>query len=634
MKHQNLTKVCLSLVLLIILGCSSDLIKKNETENNEISDITEFNGFSPADNTDSLYVEEQFNEEEALLDHILRYYNDALNAQQDGNFGLAETKIDSAAILASEIDLNNITDESLRLRYTTTLASLFREYGVILDVTEEINQEDPMAWLDELSETDPEQLKNGQGSFEDLRIIAQKLALRCDIPIDYNEKVKNSIYYFQTLRRKEMTLWLERSGRYLPMIRQLLEEEDLPHDLAYLSMIESGFSAKAYSRAHAVGLWQFIYSTGRLYGLKRTQWIDERRDPVKSTKAAAQHLKDLYKLFGDWKLVMAAYNSGPQRILRQIQKNEDYEFWDLSLPRETRNYVPSFMAAVIISKAPELFGFENIALEPQFDYDTIEVHPYTSLSVAAKCAETTKEYLRYLNPELRLDRTPTGKEKYVLRIPRGTKEKFLAEFAKIPVETYAPPRASTHVVRRRETLSHISQRYGVSVNSLMAVNNITNPRALSVGRRLRIPGRSTKTSSSSTTRSSSSQKVIPVSPEDTFAYTVRRNDSLWLIAQKFNSNIPTLQAINNMGNRTKLIAGQSLRVPDPQSISGYSQADQPKTVSTTSGKIIYTIQKNDTLYEIAQKYGVTHGEIMRWNEITNHRKIQPGQKIVIYKKQN
>ena len=571
----------------------------------------------------------RYYDEEACLAQILQYYDAAMTAYQEGDFGLAETKIDSASVLCANIDLDTIDDESLVTRYQTTLSYLFQGYGKLLNETERIVQENPMAWLDELTETDPEQFKNGKWTDEELKRIVVKIALISDIPLDYNDSVRNSILYFQTNGRSAMTKWLQRSGRYVPIMQEILQEEGLPLDLVYLSMIESGFSPTAYSRASCVGLWQFLYSTGRLYGLNRTTWVDERRDPVKSTRAAAAHLKDLYKMYGDWQLVMAAYNSGPTRVTRQFQAEEgDIEFWEMALPRETKNYVPSFIAATVIAKAPDLFGFENIEKAPPLEYDEVSVRPYTSLSVAAKCAGTDVATIKGLNAELRTDNVPADVKTYSLKVPKGSAEIFRTAYDKVPAEQYTPPRVSTYYVKRGDTLSQIATRYGVSLSRLMAANNIRNANTLRIGQAINIPG----TGSGAVTSSSTAPRVVTVDRTNTARYTVKRDDSLWLISQRHNTTVAVLQALNNMGSATRIMPGQVILLPGAApSTTSTSRANtaSPQVASSSTGEITYTIQKNDTLYEIAQKYGVKYQEIMQWNKITNHRTIKPGQRIVI-----
>ena len=236
--------------------------------------------------------------------------------------------------------------------------------------------------------------------YKDLYV--RKLAGSADIPVDYNAEVVKTIRYFQTTARKAFKAWLSRSTLYEPMIRSSLREAGLPEDLVYKAMIESGFNPRAYSRARAAGIWQFVSGTARLYGLKNNGWIDERRDPDKSTRAAIRHIQHLYGLFGDWRLVIAAYNCGQGRLERIIRRSGTNDFWKLKgLPRETRRHVPRFMAALIISRDPEWFGFHDVVYQVPPKYDVVPVSEYVHLRVAAECAGTTYARMRSLNPELR-----------------------------------------------------------------------------------------------------------------------------------------------------------------------------------------------------------------------------------------
>lgn len=644
MRFRNLSMVILSIFWLSCSGCLSNIVNFKTTED-KATDIGTSNDVQQSDSdSDALMTDitdpeppaeiPDYSEEEATLSAILNLYDEALEALDKGDFSLAETRIDRAAVLASDIDITSIQDDSLSRRYMNTLSSLFQDYGRMFKNVDQINQEEPRNWLDQLAETMPEDFKNGKWKDDELREIIRKISLRCDMPIEYNDQVKKAIYFFQTVNKEEMTKWIRRSGRYINLIEEILEEYDLPLDLAYLAMIESGFNTKAYSRAHCSGLWQFSSATGRMYGLKRTQWYDQRRDPVKATKAAARHLTDLYKIYGDWYLVMAAYNWGPRGINRQIKRGNT-DFWSMEMPRETRNYIPSFMAAVIISKAPELFGFENVEKDAPLTFDTVEV-PYTSLKSAAKCAGIDFETLKAMNTELIKTHTPAG-EKYALKIPAGTKDHFISEYAKLPKEKYTPPAIENYYVKHGDTLSGIAAKFHVSVKSIVIENGISNRNRLRIGQRLSIPG---YTASSGISKSSAaftqvSQNEIDAALKNTFTYTVQQNDSLWTIAVKHKTSINMIQELNNMGRHTRLVPGQQLNIPvvtnDPT-----PTASPPTEIASVSpnkdGEIIYTIQSRDTLYEIAMKYNVSYKDIMRWNKIKNHRTIRPGQKIIILTK--
>jgi len=610
-----------------VLGCSSSVKLRNSTavENTEAKKISVQE--TAHDSLITEKTENRYENEEMVLENILQYYADAQTAHEYLDFGFAETMIDSAFVLLNNIDFASIEDDDLTLRYKDVVFALGRELGMIVHETELISKEDYTSWIDELENYDD--FKNGKWTDEELRKIVMKISLKSDMPVDFNDKVIKAIHYFQTNRRNEMIKWMRRSGRYLPLVRKILAEEGLPQDLVYLSMIESGFNPKAYSRARAVGLWQFIYSTGRLYGLTRNEWVDERRDPVKATRAAARHLNDLYKMYNDWNLALAAYNWGPTRITRQVKKTPDIDFWDMNMPRETRNYVPFFMAALIISKEPDLFGFENIDYEKPFEFDTVSVHPYTSLSTMSKFAGVSVDELRDLNVELRKGRTPAGKKMYALKIPVGTKDKFLAEYAKYDPEKYTPPSVSAYRVRRGDTLSGIARKFGVRLSYLMNANNLRNANRLSVGQTLKIPG-------SNFSATASAKANTNVSRENATVYRIKKNDTLGTISEKFKTTVSTLQKLNRMGRRTRIYVGQTILVTGAQSANASpskSQASSGRSltaaIDTTPGRITYVIRKNDTLYEIAQKYGVNFKDIMRWNKITNHRTIKPGQKIII-----
>ncbi len=315
-----------------------------------------------------------------------------------------------------------------------------------------------------------------------------------DIPIVINKQVEYFIDYFQTRVPKRFAIWLARSGRFGPMMRKILREYGLPEDLIYQAMIESGFSCQAYSRAHAVGPWQFIRGTGRRYGLKINYWVDERRDPVKSTHAAAQYLRDLHAEFGSWYLAAAAYNAGEGKIRKALKRYKADDFWSISqrrrryLKRETKQYVPKMIAAAIIAKEPEKYGFDNIKYQPPLSYDLVQVHPGTSLGVAAKLAGISTRQLSRLNPELRRWATPPSGGKYTLRIPKGAKDSFMVAYAKLP-----PPKRKARIgavtvrVRKGDTLGRMARAHGVRLQDLMAMNPHLNPRRLSIGQKVVVP---------------------------------------------------------------------------------------------------------------------------------------------------
>ena len=247
------------------------------------------------------------------------------------------------------------------------------------------------------------------------------------IPLVRNKSVDQFISYFQNKGRRQFEIWLDRYFQYGPMLKEILNEYELPEELAYLAMIESGLNPKAYSRAKATGMWQFMYSTGKKYGLQRNWYIDERRDPEKATHAAAKFLLDLYKEFDHWYLALAAYNGGPGRVHRATRLHQTSDFWQLhSLPRETRNYIPYYLAAAIISSNPTSYGFKTPKIKPH-KYEVVEIKQSADLAVLANSAGTSLKTLKAYNPELRQSATPVDVV-YRLKIPVGKKEQFVTNF--------------------------------------------------------------------------------------------------------------------------------------------------------------------------------------------------------------
>lgn len=244
-----------------------------------------------------------------------------------------------------------------------------------------------------------------------------------DLPVTYNYRVKKWIKYFQTSGKKWFTKWLERSSRHIPPLQEILIKENLPNDLVYVAMIESGFSSQAVSSASAVGPWQFIRSTGEQYGLQVNWWIDERRDFTKSTHAAAKYLQYLHRMFNSWYLAAAAYNMGENRLKRLIKRYGTKDYWKLSMKRgfakETKDYVPKLMAAILISKAPGLYGFRDIKPHSPYRYDIIDVPGGTDLPNLADHLSVTRRHLLALNPELKLGFVPKFVRSHAIRVPKG-----------------------------------------------------------------------------------------------------------------------------------------------------------------------------------------------------------------------
>ncbi len=310
-----------------------------------------------------------------------------------------------------------------------------------------------------------------------------------DIPIVFNDQVEHCIVLFQTTIRDKFVTWLARSGKYIPFMRNLLKEQGLPEDLVYIALIESGFDPYAYSRSKAVGPWQFIDRTGKRYGLKVNWWVDERRDPEKSTIAAAKYLKDLYEMFACWYLAAAGYNAGEYKIIRAMKRFGTEDFWTLTkhryLKRETKNYVPLMIAAAVVAKDPEKYGFTGIEYQEPLRYEKVKVPELTDLSHIAKACEISVEEVKDLNPELRRGVTPPNEPGYEIKIPLSKIGRFARNFeAMQPLEKF---QFRTHTVKKGETLRGISNLYRVDLDPLLEINYLNKTSPLSKGMDLLIP---------------------------------------------------------------------------------------------------------------------------------------------------
>lgn len=299
--------------------------------------------------------------------------------------------------------------------------------------------------------------------------------------------VEKSITLFTEMIKNRFSLWLSRSGKYLDLTKDILRAKNLPEDIAFLPLIESGFNPIAYSVARAVGPWQFITATAKRYGLKIDWWRDERRDPVKSTVAAADYLKDLYDMFGSWNLAMAAYNAGEGKILKALNKTKKDDFWELLstkyIKKETKEYVPRFIAARMIAANPDEYGFDKIDYHPPFEYDEVVINHPLDLDLAAEFADTSVDVIRELNPELRRWSTPPGESSYSLRIPVGKKETFLKNLSETPQEKWFS--IEKYRVKKGDTIKKIAKKTGIPVTVILELNN--GLRILKVGDTISLP---------------------------------------------------------------------------------------------------------------------------------------------------
>jgi len=441
------------------------------------------------------------------------------------------------------------------------------------------------------------------------------------IPLNMNSHVEKALNLLKGRNRKFFLNAYRRSGKYRPAIVKALKEAGLPEELSWLPLIESGFKVKALSSARALGMWQFIASTGYKYGLKRDRWVDERMDPEKSTKAAIAYLKDLHQIFGDWYTVLAAYNCGEGRVLRVIKTQRvNYldHFWDLygKLPSETAFYVPKFLAVLHILNDPKAHGFTLPPVDKEIETEAVTMNKQVSLKTMAKHIGVSYKVLRELNPELRRNSTPP--RPYAFRVPIGKGSVLLAALDKIP--KWHPPVAAyvTHRVKRGETLSGIARKYRTSVSAIMARNHLRSRSYLKTGWKLKIPTRVRYAyAGQSPAPRPSSKKVNKRPKKPTLSkYRVRKGDSLWKIANRFNTTTKTIQSLNGLRN-SRLSIGQVLVIS--KSSAGYS----------VIGTEMYTVRKGDSPYIIAQKHQMDLAELLRMNRLTPRSTIFPGQTLSV-----
>ena len=444
-------------------------------------------------------------------------------------------------------------------------------------------------------------------------------AAEFDIPVTYNDSVGKWMRYFLGKGRKYYHKWLGRSTHWRPMMYAELERQEMPRDLVYLSMIESGYASHARSYASAVGLWQFMSATGREYGLRVDYWADERRDPVKSTRSGVAYLKELHRQFDDWYLAWAAYNGGPGRVGRAIRSTGSKDFWVIAksgqLHSETNNYVPKLLAAAIIGKHPERYGFTGIEYQDEFTWEAVTVDGSVSLDVLAECADTDVETIKSMNPALLRDATPPDK-KTTVYVPKGTGESFAVAFAAVPADQRVSYRR--HRVAKGESLGKIAGHYGVSVSDLTKFNRISNPNRIYVGMELIIPvaGATPPPALAAAAPSAPSASVPAPKAATSTTHRVSKGDTLSGIATRYGVSTADLRSWNNLKDANHVMVGQSLMI----------RGGKPAAQVSTS----YTVARGDNLTKIAERHGVTVKQLQDWNNIKNSSSIRVGQTLKLH----
>jgi len=433
------------------------------------------------------------------------------------------------------------------------------------------------------------------------------------IPLVMNKHVQAEINNFSKYGEKKFFIQAyQRSGKYRPLIVPMLKAAGIPVELSWLPLIESGFKVNALSKARALGLWQFIPSTGYKFGLNRDTYIDERIDPIKSTKAAIAYLKELHQIFGDWSTVLAAYNCGEGQVLKVIRtQNINYldNFWDLyeRLPQETARYVPRFMAALYIINHPKEYGLDAVSVDEPLQYENVMVSKQIHLKNIANAIGVPEQMLYELNPELRYKILPH--ENYSLRIPKGKTDILLASLDDMPISYPPRPAYVYHRIRQGESLSTIARRYHSSVRKIMWANNMRRSSYIVAGRKLKIPlGRMTSYTPPTNDKTNTN---LPS------RHVVHSGDSLWIIAKRYGTTTKKIQELNNLST-TRLHIGQVLKISD----------DPDEDLSSKDLKT-YVVKRGDSLFDIAQGHKMRLNRFLRINALTPDSTIYPGQKLRI-----
>ncbi len=442
-----------------------------------------------------------------------------------------------------------------------------------------------------------------------------------DIPLTINDQVLSFVNFFQTPRgRAIVENGLRRAGRYQDMIQRVLAEEGMPGDLIYLAQAESAFEPQALSRAGARGLWQFMAYRGKQYGLEHSWWVDERQDPEKATRAAAQHLRDLYDMFGDWYLVMAAYNSGPGTVQHAVERTGYADFWELyrlnALPQETRNYVPIILALTLIAKDPARYGIDVTPDQP-VEIDRVQPGHPVDLRLVSETIDVDVDTLRLLNPQLLRLVTPND-PRFVLRIPSGKAEEFEQGMAQIPPENWVSWRR--HRLEEGETLTSVAKKYRVTVASLARVNGLEERDRPEVDTNLIIPA------------AGPSQPTLG----EVVRYTARRGDTLESVADEFNVTAAELKKWNGMRS-DHVVAGMRLRIYPGVSGPTLAKASTSTTVARAAAEapakagqaVTHRVREGETLWSIAQAYQTTIDALRSGNRFLFSRSLQAGDILTI-----
>jgi membrane-bound lytic murein transglycosylase D len=556
---------------------------------------------------------------------------DVLVEQVQASFEAGQKKYKAGDFDKARVDFDHAVDlilaSGLQVDSDPRLSDLFDQIGETLhsyelnaqqsaETEEEENPGTP-APIDELTDLtlpagDPRLLAKAE---------QELISVPHDMPLTVNDSVLQYLSFFSTARgRAIVERGLDRAGRYNDMIRRVLKQEGVPQDLIYLAQAESAFLPQAVSRAGARGIWQFMPFRGQEYDLDRTYWIDERSDPEKATRAAARHMRDLYDMFGDWYLVMAAYNAGPMGVVKAIERTGYADFWELqkrhALPKQTQNYVPIILALTLVAKEPALYGVQVQAEKPMESETVRPGHPI-SLSLVADVTGADLDDLRMLNPELLRNVTPNDPQ-FELKLPAGLGQKFQENIQHVPAEKWTSWRM--HTVDSGETLAEIARRYRVTVKAIESANHLEAHATLPEGFLLNVP--------------------TPPPAVRLVSYRVKRGDTLEGIAERYDVTVAQLKRWNNI-HGSSVPRGARLRIYAGGEPSGNARGKKlaengdaaVHNVSTRSASkaaaVQHRVKAGETLYSIARAYKTSVSALRQSNPFLADRELEAGDMLTI-----
>ncbi|MEI7811765.1 MAG: LysM peptidoglycan-binding domain-containing protein [Ignavibacteria bacterium] len=549
-----------------------------------------------------------------LLEEARQNYVNALAKQEINSPSEAVNYYETALRIVNNLSYYPEIEENEA--FTQLEKSISEDYQKFVDGLVEVPEGVSFAALEEwMKKSLPEIRNNGEMKLSK----PKRVVIVSDFPLEINSYVESYIdIYSKGKFRYLMERWLPRTGKYFPMMAKIFEEEKVPSQLIFLSMVESGLNPTARSTAKAVGLWQFMATTGNMYGLNSGVYFDERRNPEKATRAAAKYLKTLYGMFGDWYLAMAAYNCGEGKIKRVLDRTGGHTFWDIrnNIPTETRDYVPQFIAVSVIASNPAKFGFEKVLFQKPLEFETYPVKDLIDLKILASCARVSVETLQELNPELTQNCTPENSEGgYQLKLPKGSRALFASNIVKVPDE--AKVQFSLHYVKKGETLPRVAKKYGISPVELAKINGLSNRSHLARGIALKIP-------------------VAGFNPAD-----IAFNTDITPADDKSNNSKST-EAPYLVQSNTKNVSTEEVSTEEAVANSDEEQnsADIASIDSTEKSDVViipdekalvqYRVKKNDNITGIAGLFEIRSSDLRNWNNISYTERIRIGQTLNIY----